>query len=75
MILALTACMSDDDGDYYDSGLATQKSSGSYNRNTLCQNIIRQLGTSGDTVYDAEYSNDPEHQRLLHLYKANGCDK
>ena len=53
----------------------TQAQPGKYNRNATCQNIVQQLGVSGDNIYDAEYSDDPSHQRLVQLYKANGCDK
>ena len=56
---------------------ALTPSGGSYNRNTVCDNLRQQIEFNADKGYRATNmgSNQVQQQQLLASYQANGCDK
>lgn len=50
-------------------------SSGYYSRQSICQNILQQLGTTEDHINDPGMDDTPERDQLITNYRANGCDK
>ncbi len=67
LALSLSACQpSSDPSQYNGSNAARQKN---------CDQILSQLGVSGDEVLSPEVGTTPERKRLVGLYSAYGCDK
>ena len=69
--LFLTACSSTS------SSAADPSGVGSYDRQTICDNLTNQINYMRDQGYNVtnQGASQVEMQQLMARYKANGCDK